>query len=123
MDFQPTKAIYLQIVDFVCEQILLKKWRVSEKILSVRELAINLQVNPNTIVRAYAFLENLQIITMQRGIGYFVTETAISHIIEFKKKEFLVVHLPQVFKSMDLLGINFSEIQQLYNQREKCNEN
>ena len=89
MEFQSKKAIYLQIADYVCEQILLKKWPVSEKIPSVRELAITLEVNPNTVARTYLFLEEKTIITMQRGIGYFVSEQSIEHIIALKKEEFL----------------------------------
>ena len=91
MEFQSKKAIYLQIADYVCEQILLKKWPVSEKIPSVRELAITLEVNPNTVARTYLFLEEKTIITMQLGIGYFVSEQSIEHIIALKKEEFLSI--------------------------------
>jgi DNA-binding transcriptional regulator YhcF (GntR family) len=122
MDFQSTKAIYLQIADFVCEQILLKKWLKTEKIPSVRDLAVSLQVNPNTVVRTYAFLEEKSIIKMQRGIGYFVTEEAHKQIIELKKEEFLMVHLPQFFKSMDLLDIDLEQLKKLYEQRIKSYE-
>src|ERR1700722_11919017 len=101
MDFQSKKTIYLQIADFVCEQILLNTWKKNEKIPSVRELAVSLEVNPNTVMRTYAFLEEKDIIQMQRGIGYFVTEKARKNILDFKKDEFLSKDLPQIFRSMD----------------------
>lgn len=119
MDFQGKKAIYLQIADYVCEQVLLKNWNTNDKIPSVRELAVNLAVNPNTVMRTYTFLEEKNIIAMQRGIGYFVTEQAYPNALEFKKQEFLTEDLPQIFKSMDLLDINLSDLTKIYNERIK----
>lgn len=122
MDFQSTKAIYLQIADYMCEQILVGKWSKSEKIPSVRDLAVSLQVNPNTVVRSYSFLEEQGIIKMQRGIGYFVTEDANQNVISLKKQEFLTTHLPQFFKLMDLLDIDLNQLKQLYEERAKSYE-
>lgn len=122
MDFQGKKAIYLQIADYVCEQILLAVWKAAEKIPSVRDLAISLEVNPNTVMRTYSFLEDKKIIRMQRGIGYFVDEHAFKQVIQFKKEEFLSIDLPQMFKSMELLGIDIEDIKQLYKQRKKSHE-
>ena len=119
MDFQSKKSIYLQIADYACEQILLKKWPEKEKILSIRDLAISLGVNPNTVTRTYAFLEEKNIIEMQRGIGYFVAKNAYKNVIELKKAEFLTKDLPQLFKTMDLLHINLKSVQQLYKERIK----
>lgn len=114
MDFQSKKAIYLQIADYVCEKILLNLWKEKEKIPSVRELAVSLEVNPNTVVRTYTFLEEKKIITMQRGIGYFVSEGGLLAVMTFKKEEFLKEDLPHVFKTMKLLNIDLKEIAKLY---------
>ncbi len=119
MDFQNQKAIYLQIADYICELILLKKWTSGEKILSVRELAIDLGVNPNTVMRTYSFLEEKGVIATQRGIGYFVTDDAYQQVVNLKKSEFMETSLPQIFRSMDLLKINFEHIKQLYEERMK----
>lgn len=115
MDFKNKKAIYLQIADFVCEQIALGQWK--EKILSIRELAVSLTVNPNTVVRAYTFLEQQGIIEMRRGIGYFATENARAQVLQLKKQEFLMEDLPQIWKTMELLNISFTEFKQLYDKR------
>ena len=122
MDFQSKKAIYLQIADYICELILLKRWKSSEKILSVRELAVDLGVNPNTVMRTYSFLEEKGVIATQRGIGYFVTDNAFQQVVSLKKVEFMENDLPQLFRSMDLLNINFENIKQLYKERIKDEE-
>lgn len=119
MDFQGKKAIYLQIGDYVCEQILLKNWQEKEKIPSVRELAVSLAVNPNTVMRTYAFLEEKNIIAMQRGVGYFVAEQAYQRALDIKKAEFLTVDLPQIFKSMELLHIDLDHFTKIYHKRIK----
>jgi DNA-binding transcriptional regulator YhcF (GntR family) len=119
MDFQDKKAIYLQIADYVCEQILLNEWNENEKIPSIRDLAIELEVNPNTVMRTYSFLQDKNIIEMQRGVGYFVSNRARKQALEFKKEEFLTIDLPNVFKSMDLLDIGLDDISQIYRRRIK----
>lgn len=117
MDFQSKKAIYLQIADYVCEKILLNLWKEKDKIPSVRELAVSLEVNPNTVVRTYAFLEEKNVITMQRGIGYFVSDGGFLSAMTLKKEEFLMEDLPHVFKAMDLLGIDIKELHSLYEKK------
>ena len=56
MEFKETPAIYIQIAQYVCEQILLEKWKLGDKLISIRDMAVNMQVNPNTVQRAYDFL-------------------------------------------------------------------
>lgn len=70
MDFKDTQAIYMQIADFVCDNIVSGKWSGDGRIPSVRELGMQLEVNPNTVMRAYEWLENRQIIYNKRGIGF-----------------------------------------------------
>lgn len=119
MDFQNQKAIYLQMADYVCEQILLDEWPEQSKLPSIRELAITLEVNPNTVMRTYTFLEDKNIIETQRGIGYFVTQEAKKNILAFKKEEFLTIELPQIFRSMDLLNIDLDDFKKFYTRRNK----
>lgn len=57
MQFNTTgQAIYLQIVDYVCEKILLDEYQPEDKLPSVREMGMQLEVNPNTVMRAYEVL-------------------------------------------------------------------
>lgn len=116
MKFNEQQPIYLQIADYVCEQILSRKWKQGDRALSVRELGVALEVNPNTALRAYDFLQNLEIITNKRGIGYFVQENACEKIIDFKKKTFFEGELPPIFKNMNLLSISIQEVDAAYDK-------
>lgn len=114
MEFRETQAIYLQIGDYICEQILLGRWDESDRILSVRELGVDLQVNPNTVMRTYDFLQNNEIIFNKRGVGYFVAENAKRMIIDYRRKQFLEQDLPVFFKNITLLGMTFDELKTHY---------
>ena len=114
MDFRDKQAIYLQIAEYVSEQILLSRWQVGEKIPSVRELAAELEVNPNTVMRTYEFLSQQGIIANKRGIGYFSADDALDKIRTFRREQFLQNDLPQFFKNLTLLGIDLSEIETRY---------
>ena len=123
MEFKDSQAIYLQIGDYVCEQILLGRWKEGERIPSVRELGIELEVNPNTAVRTYDFLQNKEILFNKRGMGYFTASDAVQKIIQYRKKHFLEQDLPVVFKNMSLLDMSFNELENKYHQYLKNHEN
>ncbi len=119
MEFKETQAIYIQIGDYINEQILLERWKEGDRILSVRELGVALQVNPNTVMRAYDFLQNNEIIFNKRGVGYFVAEQAKNKIIDYRRKQFLELELPVIFKNMKLLGMNLDELKIKYEEFSK----
>jgi GntR family transcriptional regulator len=114
MEFRENEAIYLQIAAYVSEHILLGKWAGDEKIPSVRELAIGLEVNPNTVVRAYEFLQNKEVIYNKRGIGFYTTEDAIKKIKVYSRERFLGQELPELFRNMYLLDIDMEELGKRY---------
>lgn len=114
MEFKKNQTIYMQIADFICENIMTHKWPEGEKISSVRELAASMEVNPNTIMRTYSHLQDSGIIHNKRGIGYFVTAGASKQISNMKKQDFINKELPIFFRKMELLGIDFKELEQLY---------
>src|ERR671920_50717 len=116
MEFRENQAIYLQIAEYVCEQILLKKWNLGQKILSIRELAILMQVTPNTVQRAYDFLQQREIITNKRGIGYFVETDASERILAFRREQFIANELPVFFRNMYLLQMDFKEVENRFEQ-------
>lgn len=70
------KPIYLQIVEGLQSEIAAGVYRPGEAIPSVRELALRIKVNPNTVQRAYEALERLDLIYSKRGIGKFVRKRA-----------------------------------------------
>lgn len=114
MEFHEDKAIYLQIGDLLCEQILSGTWPPTEKIPSVREMGVSLQVNPNTVLRTYDFLQQRGIIFNKRGIGYFVEEDAVKKILDFRREDFYANTLPSFYKTISLLQIEPEEILRRY---------
>ena len=110
MEFYESQAIYQQVADHVCEMILRGTWPEGERIPSVREMAMDLQVNPNTVNKGYAYLQDRALIFNQRGIGYFVAEDAHKKTRELKREEFFTQEAPRVFRSMRLLEITVDEL-------------
>ncbi len=121
MQFRESTAIYLQIADYICERILLKKWKTGERIPAVRELAVQLEVNPNTVMRTFEFLQGQNIIHNQRGIGYFVSPDAIKNVTQYRKTEFIEKELPHFFRSLSLLGMDLDELKPRYEKFRKQN--
>lgn len=72
IDLKSTKPIYEQIIDFMKEQSLKGNLKEGDKLPSVRQLASQLQVNPNTVSKAYIELERQKIIETIRGKGTFI---------------------------------------------------
>ncbi len=110
MDFREEKAIYLQITEHICEQILNGKLPAGERIVSVREMAAALEVNPNTVMRSYNELSDKEILQNKRGVGFFVSENAAEIIRNEQREKFIQEELPRFLKKMRLLGIRMSEI-------------
>ena len=121
MQFRDTASIYLQIAEYICEKILLKQWKVDERIPSVRELAMQLEVNPNTVMRTYEFLQQQNIIYNQRGIGYFVSVDAIKNATQYRKTEFMENELPALFRNMFMLGMDVEELKPRFEKFKKQN--
>jgi GntR family transcriptional regulator len=119
MQFRESQAIYLQIADYVCEKIILKEWPPGERIPSVRELAVQLEVNPNTVMRTSDFLQQRTIIFNQRGIGFFAATDALSQATRYRKELFAEKDLPQLFRSLFLLGMDPEELKPMYEQFKK----
>jgi GntR family transcriptional regulator len=116
MEFKDNEAIYLQIAGLVCENILAGKWTAGQKILSVRDLAVELEVNPNTVMRSYDLLQELKIVYNRRGQGLFVAEDGLEKAIAWRKQNFMEQYLPDFFKNIFLLGISMEEMRRQYEQ-------
>lgn len=116
MQFNSSQSIYLQIADYVCERILLKEWKTEDKVPSVRDLAMQLEVNPNTVMRTYDWLQQSGIIYNQRGIGFFVAPVGLQSALALKKKEFMEKDLPVVFRNLYLLGMKWEDLKEPYQQ-------
>lgn len=110
MEFSEPKGIYQQIADQIRDQILLGEWLAGERIPSIRELAVDLGVNPNTVTKSYQTLVEQKVIENQRGLGYFVSSDAKEKILDARKAEFLSDELPRLFRTMRLLNVGMDEL-------------
>ena len=89
--------------------------------VSIRDLAIDLEVNPNTVQRGYDFLQQKGIITNKRGVGYFIDEIAAEKILRFRREQFMANELPVFMRNIFLLNIDLKEIKTRYDQFVKDN--
>lgn len=116
MEFNENEAIYLQIAGYVGENILRRQWLPEAKIPSVRDLAAELQVNPNTVMRTYEFLQAQGTVYNKRGIGFFVAPDAEQTVQTYRRERFLQRELPAFFNTISLLGVGFEELARRYEQ-------
>lgn len=123
MQFNENKAIYIQIAERIADEIMLGVYNEDERIPSVREYAARMEVNINTALRSYAYLEQTGVIYQQRGLGYFISPDARQLIVRHYKEDFFGTFLPEMFNRMDMLGIGIEEIEKLYNEHRKADKN
>lgn len=114
MEFGDSSAIYLQIADQLCENILLNRWKPGDRIPSVRELAVSIEVNPNTVMRTFTYLQDKGIIYNKRGIGYFVADDGYQKTRDLRKEDFINQELPKIFKAMSLLSLSMDDLNSYY---------
>ncbi len=114
MTFTNDKAIYIQMADRLCDEILAGKYKDDDRIPSVREYSVLLEVNTNTAVKAYDELARANIIYNKRGLGYFVTPGAKKQILKERKQEFMKQRLPELFRQMALLDISIDDVANAY---------
>ena len=100
MIFTNDKAIYVQMADRLCDEILAGTYKADDRIPSVREYAVMLEVNTNTAVKTYELLAREGVIYNKRGLGYFVHPDARAQSQT----------LPELFRQMRLLDIDISEV-------------
>ena len=110
MDFRKQKPIYLQIAERLMEQVLAGQLTADDRVPSVRDVATQMGVNPNTVMRTFDYLQGEAIIYNRRGVGYFVANDARDRIMALQRKEFLEEDLPVIRQKMQLLGISLDEL-------------
>lgn len=114
MNFSENKPIFVQIAQMVQENIVNGRWSEGERILSTRELAVELAVNPATVQRSYEHLTGLGVVEQQRGLGYFVCRGAVEKILTARREEFFAQQLPQFFELMRAVGVTIDQVTTCY---------
>ena len=113
LDYKDRRPLYEQIVDKFSDMILKGVLKPDEKLPSVRNLAMELSINPNTIQRAYMELEHRGFLYSVKGRGNFVSDNA--HLKEERKQEIKTILMDQL-KEAQVHEIGRDEILQLVNQ-------
>ena len=111
------EPIYLQIIAFIKKKIVSGELKGGERVLSVREYASELKVNPNTIQKVYNELENQGLIYTQRGIGKFVTDD--KEKINFLREELFNETIDKFIEDSKILGFTKSNILAIISERYK----
>jgi len=121
-EFNDKTPIYLQIMDLIKMDIVKGKLKSLDKLPSVREMALNLRVNPNTLQRSYQELERLGIVYTQRGMGTFVGEG--KNMVDDLKKEMAKEVIDSFILRMKSLGFTTNEIiESVSNETTEVKEN
>lgn len=108
------RTVYLQLMDHIKQRILSGEYKPGDKMPSVRELALEAEVNPNTMQRALSELERLGFLYTQRTNGRFVTEDA--ELIASARKELADAETEKFLKMLASYGIDQAEIIPLIQQ-------
>lgn len=102
--FNSSQPIYYQIMQRMYGSIFRNEFELGQKLPSVRDFAMDLGVNPNTIKRVYNEMERLGIVETRRGQGTFVTEN--SDVIELLKQERIEENVSKFIEDMLAMGIH-----------------
>ncbi|WP_339315434.1 GntR family transcriptional regulator [Paenibacillus sp. FSL R10-2734] len=108
IEFDNNLPIYIQIMNYIKGEIVTGKLKPGDKILSVRELASDLQINPNTVQRTFQELEREEIVETRRGMGRYVTSN--ENTILTIKKEMAQDVLDRFIRGMEDLGFQGEDI-------------
>ena len=106
--FNERAPIYEQIITYFCQALIRGEMAPGQRIPSIRELALQLQVNTNTVQRAYLEMERRQLIFSKRGTGYFITEG--KDMAQEIKTEMVRDALSRFLDEMRALGFTDSQI-------------
>lgn len=112
MEFQTNaQPIFLQIYDLLCDRVLRGELKPDDQLPSVRELAVELEVNPNTVMRTIERLLQQEIIYSKRGKGNFLTDKAYNIILEVRTRRLLEQKLPALADELKLLHFNPADVE------------
>ena len=117
--FRSDLPIYSQLVEQIKLGIVSAKLLPGERLMSVRDMATEAGVNPNTMQRALQELERDGMVYSQRTAGRFVTENM--QVIEREKKKFAEEQIRSFLEAMKKLGYQWEEILALLKEKEEEN--
>lgn len=102
------RPIYLQLMERIQRDIIAGVYQPGDKLPSVRYLALEAAVNPNTMQKALSELERSGLVYSQRTSGRFITED--TEMLTQMKKELATEHIQEFFQKMEQLGFSRAEL-------------
>ena len=112
--YSENKAIYLQIAERICEDIILGTYTEAGRIPSVREYAQMIEVSANTVARSFDYLQQRGVLLNRRGVGLFVADNAVEAIKRMRREVFLAEELDPFMRQAVLLDISESDLLAAY---------
>ncbi|WP_262695964.1 GntR family transcriptional regulator [Kordiimonas aquimaris] len=109
-DWTEDQPIYRQLKDKVVSAIMEGSLREGEALPSVRNVAVDMQINPITASKAYQELVMDGLVEKKRGLGMFVIEGARSKLMEAERDRFLNEEWPRVVETIRRLGLDTKEL-------------
>ena len=117
--FSENKAIYLQIAERICEDIILGTYAEAGRIPSVREYAQMIEVSANTVARSFNYLQQKGVLLNRRGVGLFVADNAVEAIKRMRREVFLSEELEAFMRQAVLLDISEQDLLSSYHAIKK----
>lgn len=110
---QNSLPIFIQLAETIRDKILSGEYKEDERIPSARDLAIEVEVNPNTVVKAFDELQREDVIYNKRGMGYFVSPGAKEKILTIRLARLQKELIPTLRRESQLLGLSEEELIQM----------
>ena len=105
-----TQPIFIQIRQRLIEMVLSGRIPEGEALPSVRQIAMDLEVNPLTVTKAYQSLTDLNVVEKRRGLGMFVAEGAREKLLAHEREKFLSEDWPRIKNQIEALGLTLDEL-------------
>ena len=118
MRYENDRPIYLQVIEDISRRLIQGELALGEKLPSVREMAVQYQINPNTASRVYKEMESRGLCYTKRGMGTFITEdSGMIKMIKTLQSEMAEDCLDTFLQGMQAIGIDLDEMIQLLRER------
>lgn len=116
-DIKADRPVYAQLMEQIRQKIICGEYELGSKLPSVRDMAADAAVNPNTMQKALAELERLGLVYSQRTSGRFITEDR--ERMMRMREELAIKQIQEFMKKMEQLGFSMLEVKEMIQKIER----